>query len=308
MDKPDAALQCCAMADLERVPQDPPRNGEDFTNPALTTPGANIHLTSHILSAPDDYILRPDHYRLDLSVTPRPANARACYRDRWGLHHFERLGDMFLVPPGQTLHIRSDGTGTQSSIICELQADMIVRGLGEDIAWTDQRLHATLDISSNTIRHLLRRLAEEARNPGSGSRHLVEHVVGQLAIELGRYCEAVTDLPASGGLAAWRLRRIDERLAEDRDAPTLAELATFCNISVRQLTRGFLASRGCTIGDYIGQNRIETAKRLLRSDRSIKAIAQAIGFSSSSSFAWAFRRATGLTPRQFRDRVLQTAR
>ena len=33
-----------------------------------------------------------DGYWLDLCLTPRPANTRARYRDRWGPHRFERVG------------------------------------------------------------------------------------------------------------------------------------------------------------------------------------------------------------------------
>src|SRR3546814_18606710 len=69
-----------------------------------------------------------------------------------------------------------------------------------------------------------------------------------LGIELARYCERINDVQSGGGLSSWRLRLIDERLHEGRDAPTLTELAELCKLSVRQLTRGFRASRGCSIG------------------------------------------------------------
>ena len=35
--------------------------------------------------------------------------------------------------------------------------------------------------------------------------------------------------------------------------PSLAELAELCALSVRQLTRGFRASRGCSLGEHIAQ-------------------------------------------------------
>jgi AraC family transcriptional regulator len=131
---------------------------------------------------------------------------------------------------------------------------------------------------------------------------LVELIAAQIAIELGRYCSAVTEAPANGGLAPWRLRLIDERLVEEREIPTLADLAALCKLSVRQLTRGFRASRGCSIGDYVARRRIDTAQRLLTTEESIKAVAYAMGFASPSSFCYAFRQATGETPRQFRQR------
>jgi AraC family transcriptional regulator len=127
----------------------------------------------------------------------------------------------------------------------------------------------------------------------------------QLAIELRRYCAAIDEAPASRGLAPWRLRLIEERLMEVRDAPTLAELAGLCGLSVRQLTRGFRASRGRSIHEYVEVSRVDHARRLLATHQSVKAIAYSLGFSSSSGFAAAFRRATGEAPRQYRQRVLR---
>lgn len=281
---------------------------EDFmtVEAEMSVPAATMQLVRFHLPVPTDRIMcQDDSYWLDLCLTPRPANTRASYHDRWGPHRFERLGDMFLVPPHQPVHMKSDECAAQASIVCQLHVEPVRQWLGGDIDWTDRRLEAGLDISSGTIRHLLRRMAEETRSPGFASELLVEMIAGQLAIELARYCEAVTDSPASGGLAAWRLRLIEERLRDGREPPTLTELADLCNLSVRQLTRGFRTSRGCSIGDYVVQSRIDSAKRLLGTDDSVKAIAYAIGFSSTSSFSYAFRRATGVTPRQFRQRILR---
>jgi AraC family transcriptional regulator len=100
---------------------------------------------------------------------------------------------------------------------------------------------------------------------------------------------------------------IEERLREVRSPPTLTELAELCGLSIRQLTRGFRASRGCSIGDYIARTRMDNAKRLLGQGESIKSIAFSMGFGSPSGFCYAFRRATGSTPRQFRTQVTATA-
>ena len=255
------------------------------------------------LVEPADSIVREeDSYRLDLCLTPRMQNARGCFRETWGPHRFEPIGDLFLLPPGHDLHARSD-SGRQSSMVCNLHRDPIMDWVGGKIEWTDRRLEASLDVANGQIRALLLRLAQEARHPGFATQLLVELIAGQLAIEIGRYNQSVAEAPMTGGLASWRLRLIDERLLEVRKAPTLSELAGLCNLSVRQLTRGFRASRGCSIGDYVAQCRIKTAKRLLVGTESVKAIAYSMGFSSPSSFSFAFRRATGFTPGQFRQHI-----
>jgi AraC family transcriptional regulator len=270
----------------------------------IRVPVALTQLVRFHMTSPADNILREEHsYWLDLCLTPRPRNARACYLDRWGPHRFERIGHVFLLPPQETLHARSDGGPTQTSVLCHLRPESIRQWFEGDLEWTDCQLEASLDIPDVNIRRSLLRLAAEMRNPGFASEALTELIVAQLAIELGRYCTVVKQGPATGGLAPWRLRLIDERLREVREAPTLAELAALCNLSVRQLTRAFRASRGRSIGDYVAQCRIDHAKRLLATEQSVKAIAYSLGFASPSGFSFAFRCATGRTPREYRERT-----
>lgn len=266
--------------------------------------GMTAQVVRFKMNGPADNVLREEgSYWLDLSLTPRPNNARACYSDHWNPHRFERIGKLFLVPPGETLHARSDGGSSQTSIVCHLRPEALCSWLDEDFEWNDRGLEASLNIQDDNIRGLLLRLAQETRYPGFASEMLVELIASQLAIELGRYFARLSDIPISGGLAPWRLRLIDECLREVRATPTLAELASLCKLSVRQLTRGFRTSRGCSIGDYVASNRINHAKGLLASGQSVKEVAYALGFSSPSSFCFAFRRATGVTPREFLRRT-----
>ena len=266
-------------------------------------PAATVRVVRTRLPDPVDRILfNEDAYLLGLCLTPGPHTALACYRDRWGPQRFERLGGAFVLPPAEPVKVRSE-YGRDTSLMCHLHAEPIRAWFDGDLQWTSRQLEATFDIRNANIRRLLLRLAEEARHPGFASQVLVELIAAQLAIELRRYTKAIAEGAVTGGLAAWRLRLIDERLREVREAPTLAELAGLCRLSVRQLTRGFRASRGCSIGDYVTQSRVDHARRLLTTDQAVKTIAFSLGFSSLSAFAHAFRRGTGETPREFRQRV-----
>lgn len=257
----------------------------------------NIGLGEHILQGNETY-------RLDLSLTPRQQNARACYRERWSPHQFEPVGKVFLVPPNQTLVGKGDTANhSQAVLLCHLYPEPIRKWFEGDLEWTDHKLKAALDISSINIHNLMLRLSEEMKYPGFASNVLVELIGAQLAIELGRYSTVLSATPTSGGLAPWRMRLIEERLRDIREAPTLAELAGICNMSIRQLARAFRASRNCSIGDYVAQCRIENAKKLLSSSESIKAIAHSLGFASSCNFSHAFRRTTGETPSEYRQRA-----
>lgn len=270
---------------------------------------ARVQLVRFDMTQPADNVVRhDDSYWLDFSLTPRPRNARACYREHWSPQRYERLGKVFMLPPGETLQARSDGASSQTSILCHLQPDALSKACGRELQWTDRRLQDSLDIRNENVRSLLLRLAQEVRHPGFATEALVELIIAQLAIELARHCAGVSDDSAvGGGLAAWRLRLIDERLREERAAPTLNELAALCRVSVRQLTRGFRSSRGSSIGEHIAATRIELAKRMLHADNSVKGIAYTLGFASPSSFCFAFKRATGATPNEFRQRAPRAA-
>lgn len=268
-------------------------------------PSAQVRLVRLNHEGPNEHMFaRKDVYWIDLCLTPRRPNARARYADRWGPHRFAGMGGLIALPPRFNLHLKSEG-GRHISLICALKAEAVDRWLPEDFEWTDRRLEACLDISSAAVRNVMLRLALEMRHPDRASPVVSEALVTQLAVDVARYLAAIGEPTERGGLAAWRLRAIDRRLAEPGAAPSLADLAGLCNISVRQLTRGFRTSRGCSIGDYMAQSRIETAKRRLATDDSIKVIATAMGFASQSTFTFAFRRATGVTPNEFRQRVLR---
>ncbi len=268
------------------------------------------HLQALVLDhpGPEDFLfVRKDDYWIDLCLTPRRPNARARFVERWGEHRYGSLGSLVALPPRFNLHLHTEG-GRHASMICALKAEAVHAWLPADFEWTDRRLELCLDLSSGAIRDLMLKLFQEMRYPGVASRELAEALCLQLSVELARLLIAAAEPPERGGLAAWRLRAIDKRLAALGEPPTLAELAQLCDISVRQLTRGFRTSRGCSIQDYIRQARIEAAKHRLGTNESLKSIATSLGFCGQSTFTCAFRRATGVTPRDFRQRILRAVR
>jgi len=269
----------------------------------LNVSAATVQVARFFINQPvENLFRRSDGYWLDLSLTPRTPNAQASFERHWAPHHFERLGKIFMVAPGEVMRMRTD-SGRQTSVLCLLREDALQNCFEQKFDCSNRALEASLDITSDTIQRLLIRLGEEARNPGFASQALSEAMVLQIAIELSRYYADAAASSGTGGLQPWRLKRIDERLREVQAQPTLEELGRLCGLSVRQLTRGFRISRGCSVGEYVAQSRVENAKRLLAGDESVKSIAYSMGFSSPSSFCHAFRKATGNSPNQFRQQV-----
>ena len=273
----------------------------------LETRDAAIRLVRLSGEGPKEKLFaRKDVYWIDLCLTPRRPAATARFVQEWGAHRFSGMGPIIALPPRHLLHLKSDG-GRHTSLICALKAEVVDRWLPAGFEWTDRRLEACLDIANPTIRTILLHLSQELRHRGLASRELCDALTLQLGIEVARHLNAVNEATEKGGLADWRLRVIDTMLTEPGEPPTLVDLAKHCRMSVRQLTRAFRSSRGCSIGDYMAQTRIEVAKRRLAAGESIKSLALAMGFSSQSNFTHAFRKATGVTPSEFRSRLMRGA-
>lgn len=107
---------------------------------------------------------------------------------------------------------------------------------------------------------------------------------------------------ASGGLAAWQVRRTTEYLSDRIAEPvTLAELAAIARLSPFHFARAFKSATGDPPHRYHTRLRIDRAKEMLeRTDLSVTEIAAAVGYDSSQSLARAFREGVGSTPSKWR--------
>jgi AraC family transcriptional regulator len=99
-----------------------------------------------------------------------------------------------------------------------------------------------------------------------------------------------------------RLRRVldyvDQHLEEEIAVATLAGVA---NLSVFHFTRMFTAAVGVPPSRYVGRRRLENAMAMLAVGKlSLSDIAHRSCFASQASFSRAFRRATGMTPGEYR--------
>jgi AraC family transcriptional regulator len=265
----------------------------------FATSFGRVQSFSRVWPGPIDYLsaARDGHWLQFTS--PRPRAAVACFPGRWNSHRFEQVGEVFFVPTGEAFRARSN-CRRQRSIACLLSPHAMEECLGIRLECDDHRLRAGLNIINPTLRHLLFRVGEEIRHPGFASQVLLDTMCVEIAVELCRHFRRLDEeREPSGGLAPWRLKLIEERLSAVDRAPALHELAQLCHLSVRQLTRCFRASRGCSIGEYAVGVRIEHAMRLLRLQKCVKEVAHALGFTSPSNFTTAFHHATGQTPRQF---------
>jgi len=111
--------------------------------------------------------------------------------------------------------------------------------------------------------------------------------------------------PIMGGLSPRVLGRAIERLRSDSDADvSLASLASDAGLSRFHFCRAFKESTGLSPHAWLRQHRLEQAMNMLRdTDVSVVSVATALGYSSQTAFAAAFRKLTGETPSDWRRRM-----
>lgn len=98
------------------------------------------------------------------------------------------------------------------------------------------------------------------------------------------------------------VERIRDLLASRGARPaTMDEVARELGMSARSLRRQ-LTAEGVSYADLVERSRISTAKRMLEDPRvTIQEAAYAMGFAAPAAFHRAFKRWTGMTPKQYRD-------
>jgi AraC family transcriptional regulator len=144
----------------------------------------------------------------------------------------------------------------------------------------------------------------------SGDPHYLDALGRLLVYELARFNLGHLGLGGfrptiRGGLAPWQQRLVSRYIKEhfSERIPT-AVVARLVGLSRFHFCRTFKQSFGTTPHRYHTNCRIEQAKVLLAGRaRSVTDIGLTVGFSTSASFATAFRRATGFSPSEYRRRL-----
>jgi len=168
---------------------------------------------------------------------------------------------------------------------------------------TDASLAPRLYFGDEWLWNTTLKLEELVEHPTSENQPFFEALGAVIMHELFRPHSGLPSgqFQVHGGLAPWQQRiaadYIKENLAE---RIRLATLAPLVHQSPFHFCRAFKVSFGMPPLRYQAKRRIEYAKLLLTNpENSVTNIGLTIGFSSSSSFITAFRKATGFTPTEY---------
>lgn len=96
---------------------------------------------------------------------------------------------------------------------------------------------------------------------------------------------------------------IVDNLGEDLSLVRLAELHYF---NPSYLSRLFKQEKGVNLSEYIDYCRIKAAKELLGNrELKVREVAASVGYEAAHSFTRFFKKATGMTPQEYRDQLVE---
>lgn len=142
--------------------------------------------------------------------------------------------------------------------------------------------------------HSLRNFAMPCETYGQ----LMESIKGTV------YCiEAAVENERNKDLGQARVEKVIEYIRENAGSNiTRSDVAKYMNFHEDTLSRIFKSETGYTIKEYINNERIRLAKKLLRTtDLSVSMVAIESGFSNFSHFTQVFKKVEGMTPTAYRN-------
>jgi AraC-like DNA-binding protein len=227
----------------------------------------------------------------------------------------KHMGREIAVEPNEAVFLSATDPGSLAftapgSLVC---MTFPRNALGPLLREKDICLGSKLPAQSGALRLLLRYLEilrdENAATPEL--QHLtISHIYDLLALALGATRDAAETAKGRGVRAA-RLHAIKSEILENLQDEKLsaADLATRHQLTPRQVQLLF-ASEGTTFTDFLREQRLARAHRMLSSprydDKSISDIAFACGFGDLSYFNRSFRARYQATPSDVRNVAAQS--
>lgn len=145
-------------------------------------------------------------------------------------------------------------------------------------------------------------LFKEAFDGLCGREAMMDRLFEMLVIQLLRHLLSSRE-QSPGLMAGLADARLSRALSLMHDSPakawTVAELSAAANMSRASFAEYFRQVVGQTPVDYLVSWRVSLAQKRLREGKSIALIADEVGYESPSALARAFRRKTGVSPREW---------
>ena len=232
---------------------------------------------------PVDY-LAPNHHTLSIYLGGGNSTW-SCENRSWGFSDA-----ICLLPKGH------DSRWKHNGYVKNLHLYFTDDDLAE-LNWSCSPIFNPVIYARNRLLHSLAdTLANELDWSEPGDRLAVDHLVLAMLSQFGK-----TERSTMLDLPPVIQRRLEERMSALEEGPaTLAELAQLANMSPRHLSRLYKATTRQTLMERQREIQVDNVKGKMACNESLLQIASDCGFSSQSHLTRVFRKATGMTPTEWR--------
>lgn len=157
--------------------------------------------------------------------------------------------------------------------------------------------HRSLPLSPRLQSHLAF-IEEESKHPCESSARLIENVVLEMILtalrQMGLQEQTVTVPKEESATLTLAKQYIRDNLER---APSVSEVAAYCNLSSKQLTRIFRHQNGTTPRQYMTACRVRRIEKLLtEGNASLREISEQLSFSSEYYLNAFFKANAGISP------------
>jgi AraC family transcriptional regulator len=162
---------------------------------------------------------------------------------------------------------------------------------------------AVLDIRNPRLEATMGWLCGELLQPSFASQLHITSMLTLLTLETQRHFGGPLPPEETGSRLNGRQWSLVKELIEQAPPAELSvhQLARACGLPGRNFPAMFRRTVGMPLRSFVAATHIEKAKLLLSDPQLlVKQVAMRSGFESASGFALAFRKATGMTPQQYR--------
>ena len=242
-------------------------------------------------------------HTLFMSLAPKPVRLlhRQAGQTSTGLYG---RGDMVITPAKTSLAAQWDD---DDHVLQICLGDGLLKAVAQETLGQEPgqlELQPAFRVRNPQIEAIAMMLLAEQQNSPTSSQLYVDSLANVLAVNLLRdFAVKPSQLPLyEGGLPQRQLGLVLDYLETHLDQELkLVELAKLVGMSQFHFGRLFKQSMGLSPYQYLIQQRVERAKRLLKgTDLLIADIALDCGFSSHSHLSRQFRRLVGATPKAYR--------
>lgn len=210
----------------------------------------------------------------------------------------------FIAFPAGTLHCIMHEAGSYSKFGFSYKIAFKDCGGENYYARVNDRLKdmRVYPYSSNAV-IIIQRILWLARNPGFDYETNLSFLVLSLFVDMMNTAAAEMNRrePAQEGRVRKAVSFIEDTISSSTNS---RQVAAYVNLSVKQLNRLFVTELGETVGVVINRiKRAKTQELLLDPQFSLEDIARIMRYHDKTVFVRAFKRAEGITPRQFRKNM-----